>query len=335
MNNKETAQKLVDRMLDMINKKGFLPWSKPWSEDDQHPTRTVLDGYDVIKIPVRHWSRQGRPYNGINNDLLAMDGKKGEMITFAQCKAEGGKVKKGAKASTIVYWNFIHRTEDELDENGNPVLDENGNVKQREVTIPVLKEFKVFSVEQDCEGLKTKHHPGPLVIRIPQYHIESVDGLDSSSYDATAEAVIASYVARSNGLRLNRDDLVDRAFYRQFDHSVTVPRVSQFADIEEYYSTMFHELGHSTGHPSLLNRFAGKDAYAAFGSESYSREELVAEITAATILSALGLESGNSFRNSAAYVKSWASHIKDDPMMYVTAASRAEKAIALIMNTAG
>ena len=335
MNNKETAQKLVDRMVELINKQGFLPWSKPWSADDQHPTRTVVDGYDVIEIPVKHWSRAGRPYNGINNDLLAMDGKKGEMITFAQCKAEGGKVKKGAKASTIVYWNFIHRTEDELDENGKPVLNADGTVKQREVKIPVLKEYKVFSVEQDCEGLKTKHHPAPIVLRIPQCHVEAVDGLDCSNYDATAEAVIASYISRSNGLRLNRDDVGDRAFYRQFDHSVTVPRVTQYSDIAEYYSTMFHELGHSTGHPSLLNRFTGKDACAAFGSESYSREELVAEITAATILSTLGLESGNSFRNSAAYVKDWASHIKDDPMMYVTAASRADKAIALILNSAG
>lgn len=334
MNNKETAQKVVDRILDMIKTKGYLPWTKPWAEDEQHPTKTVVDGYDVIEIPVRHWSRQGRPYQGINNSLLAMDGKRGEMITFAQCKAEGGKIKKGAKASTIVYWNFIHKKEDETDEHGNPVLNDDGTVKQREVTIPVLKEFKVFSVEQDCEGLKTKHHPAPIVIRIPIVHVEAVEGLDSSSYDETAEAVIASYVSRANGLRLNRDDIGDRAFYRQFDHSVTVPRVTQFADIEKYYSTMFHELGHSTGHPSLLNRFTGKDAYAAFGSESYSREELVAEITAATILNTLGLESKDSFRNSAAYIQSWSESIQKDPMMYVTAASRAEKAVALIMNTA-
>lgn len=330
--NEATAQKIVDRMLEKVKESGYLPWNKPWSADDQHPTRTVVDGYHVFRIPVKHWSRAGRPYQGINIDLLSIDGKKGEMITFAQCKAEGGKVKKGAKASTILYWTVFEKDEPEKDADGNPVLDEDGKPVVKHVKIPVLKEFKVFSVEQDCEGLKTKHHPKPIEIRIPITHVESVDGLSSSSYDATAEAVIASYISRANGLRLNRDGLSDRAFYRQFDHSVTVPRVTQFADIEEYYSTMFHELGHSTGHPSLLNRFTGKAAYAAFGGEEYSREELVAEITSAAILSTLGLESDHSFRNSAAYVQSWSESIKKDPMMYVTAAGRAEKAIALILN---
>lgn len=75
-------------------------------------------------------------------------------------------------------------------------------------------------------------------------------------------------------------------------------------------------------------------AIAAFGDESYSREELVAEISAATILSTLGLESGNSFRNSAAYVQHWSEHIAKDPMMFVAAAGRAEKAVALILGQA-
>ena len=108
--------------------------------------------------------------------------------------------------------------------------------------------------------------------------------------------------------------------------------ITQYDEPAEYYSTLFHELGHSTGHASRLNRFTGDAAAAAFGSESYSREELVAEITAASILNELGLESGNTFRNSAAYVKSWSEHIKNDPMMFVTACGKAEKAVDLILH---
>ena len=335
MNNKELAQKTVDRMLDLINTTGRLPWAKPWGEGEQTKLRRVDDGATVISIPVRHWSRNGKPYQGVNTWLLQTAGKHGEMITFAQCKKEGGNVKKGAKAATIIYWTMLVKKEDETDENGKPVLDENGEVKQRVVKIPVLKEYKVFSVEEDCEGLKVKHNPGPIEITVPKYHYEQIDGLDSSNYDMTAEAIIASYVARANGLTISRDELSGRAFYSPLMHSVTVPSIVQFDAIAEYYSTLFHELGHSTGHESLLNRFTGKSAIAAWGDDNYSREELVAEITAATILNELGLESGNSFRNSAAYVKGWSEQIKKDPMTFITAASRAEKAINLILNIAG
>ena len=107
--------------------------------------------------------------------------------------------------------------------------------------------------------------------------------------------------------------------------------MTQFSEIGEYYSTIFHELGHSTGHSSRLNRFTGQAANAAFGSREYSKEELVAEITAASILSALGLETGNSFRNSTAYVQGWSKSIRDDPMMFVSAAGKADRAVSLIL----
>lgn len=335
MNNKETAQRIVDRMLEEINAGATLPWVKPWGKGKPTKVR-VVDGVTTITIPVEHWSRSGKAYQGINNLLLDIYGKSGEMITFNQCKAEGGKVKKGAKAATIVYWNMIKKVEDLVDEDGNPVLDEDGNQKKRTVTIPVLKEYKVFSVEDDCEGLKTKHHPDPITITSEKWHWEPIPGepIDESLYNPAAESIIADYVNRAK-LTVNRDDTSDRAFYRPFFHDVTVPNVTQFKQVEEYYSTLFHELGHSTGHSSLLNRFTGKAATAAFGSEEYSREELVAEITAATILNTLGIESGNSFRNSTAYIKSWSEHIKNDPMMFVVAAGRADKAVDLILNIAG
>jgi len=318
MNNQEVAKKVVDRMLEVINQGGPLPWAKPWAE--KRGTATIFDGYTEIEMVPKFWSRSGKPYQGINVLLLSLSGHEGEFITFNQCKAEGGKVKKGAKSSMIVFWTQISKETEELDENGEKIVK----------VYPVLKTYNVFSID-DCEGIQQKHNPEPIKIRVPMYHNEPVTGIDPDSYNPAAEAIIADYVKRSGTLTIDAAGLSNRAYYQPALDHVVVPNIIQFSQVEEYYSTLFHELGHSTGHHSRLNRFTGEAANAAFGSETYSREELVAEITAATILNTLGLESGNSFRNSAAYVKSWSEHIKNDPMMFITAASRADKAVNCIL----
>lgn len=318
MNNNEIAQKVVDRMLETIKAGGELPWCKPWSTGKA--SVQILDGYTEITVPVKFWSRSGKPYQGVNILLLSMSGHTGEFITFNQAKAEGGKVKKGAKGWPVVYWNMIKKATGEKDENGEEIVK----------TIPVLKYYTVFSLD-DVDGLEPKHQPEPETVRIPRFHFEPVAGIDPSAYNDAAEAVIADYLKRAQTLSMDREGSTDRAYYSPALDHVVIPNVTQFSDIAEYYSTAFHELGHSTGHSSRLNRFAGDGKIAAWGDESYSREELVAEITAASILTTLGMESGNSFRNSAAYVKGWSEHIKNDPMMFVSAAGKAEKAIALIL----
>ena len=325
MNNKEIAQKVVDRMLDTISASGYLPWAKPWTAGPTNrPMIRVDDGYTTITITPRHWSRAGKPYTGINPLLLDMSGHTGEWITFNQVKAEGGKVRKGAKGREIMYWNMIKKETGELDDEGKKIVK----------TIPVLKYYTVFSLD-DIEGLETKHHPDPEIIIIPRWHWETVEGEEEADpLNVAAESIISAYIDRCRTLTVERTGNSDRAYYSPALDRVVVPNVRQFPQVEEYYSTLFHELGHSTGHVSRLDRFRGKEAAAAWGDENYSREELVAEITAASILSTLGMESGNSFRNSAAYVKSWSEHIKNDPMMFISAAGKASAAIDLILGTA-
>jgi len=97
----------------------------------------------------------------------------------------------------------------------------------------------------------------------------------------------------------------------------------------EYYSTAFHELTHSTGHPSRLNWLTQPSF---FGSDDYSKEELIAEIGAAALVSHVGLETASSFRNSAAYIQNWLGVLKGDKRFIVSAAGRAEKAVNLILN---
>ena len=105
--------------------------------------------------------------------------------------------------------------------------------------------------------------------------------------------------------------------------------MEQFAALAEYYSTAFHELTHSTGHASRLNRLT---ATAHFGNKEYSKEELVAEIGAAALVNHAGLETSSSFRNSAAYVQSWLKALQNDKRLIVSAAGQAEKACSLILN---
>ena len=110
--------------------------------------------------------------------------------------------------------------------------------------------------------------------------------------------------------------------------SVTVPELAQFSSIAEYYSTLFHELTHSTGHVSRLNRLSKE---VSFGSEVYSKEELVAELGAAFLVSHVGLETLGSFRNSAGYIQSWLKALREDKRLIVSAAGKADKAVAMVL----
>ena len=103
----------------------------------------------------------------------------------------------------------------------------------------------------------------------------------------------------------------------------------QFPQIAEYYSTAFHEATHSTGHTSRLNRL---NTSAFFGSEDYSKEELIAEMGSAILMNELGIETPDTFRNSAAYIQGWLKALEDDSRLIVSAAGKAEKAVRLILN---
>ena len=120
----------------------------------------------------------------------------------------------------------------------------------------------------------------------------------------------------------------DDAYYSPIQDMVHVPHKNQYQNINEYYSTTFHELIHSTGHKNRLNRIS---KMARFGNEDYSKEELVAEIGSAGIMNILGIETPKTFKNSTAYIQNWITVLKNDVKMIVNASSQADKAIAYIM----
>ena len=147
-----------------------------------------------------------------------------------------------------------------------------------------------------------------------------------SCASATSRGIGADYLSRS-GVRLTHAE-GDRAYYQPMTDRITLPLREQFRETAEYYSTAFHELTHSTGHESRLNRLE-KTAF--FGGEAYSKEELIAEIGAATLVHHAGLETPTSFRNNAAYIQSWLQALLDDKRFIVSASGKAEKAVNLIL----
>ena len=188
---------------------------------------------------------------------------------------------------------------------------ETGEKKQ----IPLLKYYSVFHISQ-CPGMQPRFASSVLV------H----SNLQPDQY---AEQILQDYVDRS-GVTLKKQQS-DRAYYSPALDTIVVPEISQFTDIAEFYSTAYHEAVHSTGHVSRLNRITD---VANFGSESYSKEELTAELGASYLVNAAGLETTSSFGNSAAYIKGWLSKLKDNKRLIVSAAGKAEKAVQLILNDA-
>lgn len=117
------------------------------------------------------------------------------------------------------------------------------------------------------------------------------------------------------------------AYYSPYDDSVTLPDKIQFDSEVSYYSVVFHELIHSTGHKSRLDRIRSTS----FGSDAYSAEELVAEIGSSMLMSESGIELDETFQNSVSYINSWLKVLKSDNRMIITAAAQAEKAVDLIL----
>lgn len=242
--------------------------------------------------------RDGRCYSLLNQIMLGDDH---EYVTMKEIKNEKGKLKKGSKSKQVVFWSVFKKT----------VTDKDGN--EVEKTFPILRYYNVFDIA-DTEGLKPRERKVGTAEEVPK-----------------AEQVVKDYISRS-GVTLHRKINSSEAFYSPLLDSITVPCKKQYDVTSEYYSTLFHEMTHSTGHPSRLARFNIDGTASAFGGEDYSKEELVAELGAASLTNYCGLEVPESFNNSVAYLENWLKALKDDKRLIVSATSRAQKAVNLILN---
>lgn len=238
-----------------------------------------------------------KEYRGINIFLLGCQKYSSPYwLSYKQAQDLGGNVRKGEKSTMVVFWKQVQ------------VKDKEAEITEK--TIPMLRYYRIFNIEQ-CENIDPK--------KIPMNDINP----DFQPIAACEETV--------NGMQ-KRPDIrhrESRAYYRPSEDFVNMPKRETFEKEEFYYSVLFHELGHSTGHSSRLAR---KDfAEGCFGSENYSKEELVAEMTAAYLCGYTQIVQ-KTIDNSAAYIKSWLRKLQDDPKMVILAAAQAQKATDFILN---
>lgn len=240
-----------------------------------------------------------KSYSLMNQMLLKHRGAYG---TFKQWTEKGGKIRKGEKSEIVVFWKF------QIVEEENEDGEKEEKKEKKEKKIPILKYYNVFHISQ-VEGVTVKEEELP--------EVEPIE---------SAEKIKREYVEREH-IRI-LEYTTNEAFYSPAGDFIQVPERGQYRDVNEFYSTLYHEMVHSTGHKSRLNRLE-RDAH--FGNEIYSKEELVAELGAAFLMNLLGIETKKTFRNSTAYIQNWIQVLKNDPRFVVSAAGKAEKAVHYIM----
>jgi antirestriction protein ArdC len=214
-----------------------------------------------------------------------------------------GTVRKGEHGTPIVFYKQFpeHAKKDE---------DSTGEDER----VPfVLCHYTVFNVEQ-CDGLTLPEISQPAIAL-------EVDE------DELCESIVTGWKSRP-ALYLNSPSEY-RAYYRPSTDSVHMPVRSCFVDAPHYYSTLFHELVHSTGHASRLHRTFGDH----FGDELYRKEELVAEMGAAFLCAIAGIANEHTDRNTTAYIQSWISKLEEDNRLIVHAAANAQRAVDLILGS--
>jgi antirestriction protein ArdC len=243
---------------------------------------------------------RSRAYTGINAFLLHLVGGTPFFLTFRQAKELGGNIRKGAKGMPVIYYNVTTRTDKQTGE---------------EEKTPFIKYYTVFSVE-DVEGVD--------IVLPEQPQDRAHEPL------AAAEALVANW---ANCPRIEYGGA--HAYYAPGPDFVNVPRPETFTSGEAYYSTLFHELTHATGHPSRLDRPDLAEALRPRGHAGYAREELTAEMGAAFLCGHSGLDPTATLENTAAYLQLWLKQLRGDKKLLMQAASRAPRAAEMILGTAG
>ena len=236
----------------------------------------------------------GKNYRGINQMILGMTAMMRQYGspfwgTYRQISAQGGQVRKGEKSTTVVLWKPFERE----------------NADGEKVKSFFMTTFSIFNAEQaEWEG-----------------EMPTVPALADHEPIADAEALATAYLADGPAFSTGGD----RAYYVPSMDAIRIPEMGTFHTREGYYSTLFHEMIHSTGHGSRLNRDGVTEGHR-FGDADYSKEELIAEMGAAFLCASVGIDPDATLTNSAAYLKGWLKALNDDPKMIVQAASKAQKA---------
>lgn len=312
------AEMLIKRMEEMQK-----DWHKGW-----------IGGGSMFGLPQ---NISGRTYEGSNAFLLflhtAENGYKAPVyMTYGQLYKEGAHVLKGEKAVSVFKWGFSIKdkdgkkvTEEEFD---NMTDDEKKECKRR----PFLKIYPEFNIDQTNMSEVNKEKYDAVVSQFRKTDVPTItDGMYVN------KAIDRMMEKQEWVCKIQYDKEEKGAYYSPAKDIVVLPTKAQFRihpddpeecfkDGQEYYGTALHEMAHSTGHPSRLDRLKP----AAFGSPEYAKEELVAELTSAMVGNTLGFDRRIS-DNNVAYLQNWTSALRKEPKFIVTVMADVNKASRIII----
>jgi antirestriction protein ArdC len=283
---------ITERIIEKLEA-GTIPWHKPW--------RSVGAPRNLVSKKL---------YRGVNVWLLTAQGYTSPYwATMRQINELGGQVRKGEKATPVVFWKiYVDGVEVKAGEPEPEVQEPEGQGRRRFV----LRYYSIFNTEQ-CEL------PATVTDRLALPEQRQLDPIEA------CETILAGMP--------NPPEIVhgsDKAFYSPTTDRITMPPRGLFENAEEYWSTFWHEAGHASGHRRRLNRESINEV-APFGSAVYSREEVVAEMTAAYLCGIIGIEN-STIDNSAAYLAAWLANLRTDGKLIINAAAQAQRACDYILN---
>lgn len=288
----EVRENFVNAVIESLEK-GKIPWEKTWNSEF---------GANLLYNPVT-----GTKYKGVNNMMLLCSSylnryEDNRWLTFNQAKEKGWSVRKGEKGTPIEIFKFYDKsTKKDLDMKMFNSLDlkERQEYFQKNVYV-VAKNYTVFNAQQ-IEG-------------IPSIEKKEKKDIEYNKIDKIIENCGVPIIHRGN-----------QAFYSSNIDTIYLPEKGSFKSENDYYATALHEIAHSTGHSSRMNR----DLSGTFGSKSYAIEELRAEFSSVFIGQEKGLN--YNFENNVAYIQSWASAIKNDHEVLFGAIKDASKITEVVL----
>ena len=319
----EILKKFADMMVKIIKKANANNWKKGWMG---------VNG-SIQGLPQ---NISGRTYSGGNSFFLMFNtAEKGYKtpvyMTFNQAKEQNLHVKSGEKSVPIFKWGLSIK-----DENGKRVSEEDYNAMSQEehATMdvrPFPKMFHVFNIDQTNFEEVNKKRYDAIVARFqtPEQEVKDTEGMYVN------EALDRMFEQKAWHANIQYDKPADQAFYRPSTDTIVLPMKEQFKlgktpeevyhDGMEYYSTALHEMAHSTGHESRLDRKFG-----AQGTDNYAHEELIAEMTSALVGSTMGFDR-KILENNANYLSGWLSRLRDKPETITTIMTDVGKASDMII----
>jgi len=303
-NQNDIYSRINDLVIEGITKEG-LKWFKPWKGGEENApfnlhTKRYYNGFNIFML---------------NCVMREMDWEYNQWMTFKQISEKGGKVIKGSKSTEVYFWQigyFDNKTGKFVPAKNvkNINVTEQYNDKDRYRKTFSVRFYKVFNVAQ-TEGIE------PLVK-------EKVVTDVVNEPNKVAEGLVKNYVEKQNGFKIIHRE--NSAYYSPSRDIVNMPMLETFVDSDSYYKVLFHELAHSTGHKSRLNRKSMTEI-AHWGDNSYAKEELVAEISSWYLVGLLGLNPQDNEVNSQAYIKGWCRELSDKPSECVFAMQQATKVV--------